>query len=111
MDVQMDVKRQGERCLLCLEGELTIYDAAALKLELLKLQDESSQLEINLARVSEMDTAGFQLLYMLKWRANHEGKTLSLVAHSQATLEVIELFHMGSFFGDPLVITSAHARD
>ena len=103
----MTVRIERERNLvrLSLEGELTIYHVTELKAELLAGIQDEPEVEINLSAVSEMDTAGFQLLVLLKREAMRLGKTLRLVEHSQATLEVIDSYNMVSYFGDPVVIT------
>lgn len=85
-------------------GEMTIYHAAEMKGELLPCIDCGAEVEIDLSGVSEMDTAGFQLLLLVKREAADAGKLLRLVAHSPATLEVLDLFNMASYFGDPVVM-------
>ena len=90
---------------LHVEGEMTIYHAAALKQDLLERLAGAPETEINLSRVTEMDTAGFQLLVLAKREAAREGRVLRLVAHSPATLEVMDLFNMSGYFGDPVVIS------
>lgn len=92
-------------CRASVSGEMTIYHAAEMKEELLPCVARSREVEINLSGVSEMDTAGFQLLLLAKREAAAAGKPLRLVAHSPATLEVLDLFNMASYFGDPVVIS------
>ncbi len=91
-------------CRVRVTGEMTIYHAAEIKQELLPCFDLCEELEINLSEVSEMDTAGFQLLLLVKRVASREGKPLRLVEHSQATLEVLDLLNMVSYFGDPVMM-------
>ena len=64
-------------------------------------------LELDLAHVAEMDTAGFQLLALAKRESLRLNHTLRIVGHSAAVREVIEFLNMAAFFGDPLVITAA----
>jgi len=61
-------------------------------------------MEVSLAGVSEMDTAGFQLLVLAKREAARLGRPMRLVEHSPATLEVMDLLNMAAYFGDPVVI-------
>ena len=89
---------------LYLDGNLTIYEAPAIKDSLVAALNESAALELDLSQVGEIDTAGFQLLVMAKREAGRQGKTLSLVAHSAAVREVLDFFNMVGFFGDPLLI-------
>jgi anti-sigma B factor antagonist len=89
-----------------IEGEMTIYNALELKDRLLASLDQSAHMEIDLAGVSEIDSAGLQLLAMAKNEARARGKTLSISGHSPAVLEVLELCDLESFFGDPVLIRS-----
>jgi anti-sigma B factor antagonist len=95
---------------LRLDGELTIYRAAELKAELLEaLEAAPDALEVDLSGVSEIDSAGVQLLMLAKRRAQAVQRTLRLVGHSAAVVEVFELLDLAAFFGDPLVVP-AHAH-
>lgn len=94
--------------MLSLSGELTIFRAAELKDELLQALTRAGQtggvLELDLSQVSELDTAGLQLLMLLKKTARPRGCELRLLAHSPAVLEVFELLNVAAYFGDPLVM-------
>lgn len=89
---------------LTIEGELTIYTAAKRKPELLAFLNSGEDLEMNLAGVTEIDTAGLQLLILIKREAAQSGKTLSFVMHSKIVLEVLELANLIGPFGDQVVL-------
>lgn len=89
---------------LALEANLTIYNAVDLKRQLLEALRASQGLDLDLSRVAEMDTAGFQLLVLAKRESQRLGRSLRIVGHSPAVQEVIEFFNMAAYFGDPLVI-------
>jgi anti-anti-sigma factor len=89
---------------LAIEGELTIYTAAQQKPKLLSFLKKAKQLEINLAGVSEIDTAGLQLLILIKREAAQAGKSLNFVMHSKAVLETLELANLIGTFGDQVVL-------
>ena len=61
--------------ILVIEGELTIFTAAEQKTQLLSFLKPLTTLEINLANVNEIDTAGLQLLILIKREAAHTGKS------------------------------------
>ena len=105
--------RDGEPSVVRIEGEMTIYQAEQLKRTLLDALDRTSVLEVNLAAVTELDTAGVQLLMLAKKTARDRQKELRLVAHSEAVVEVFELIDLGPYFGDPLVISppASHAAE
>jgi anti-anti-sigma factor len=92
------------RAALRIEGEFTIFQAADLKPVVL-----TSPLpqEIDLSGVSEIDTAGVQLLMVAKRSAQEQGRELRLVGHSPAVLEVFELLNVAAYFGDPLLMDSS----
>ena len=105
MDATFEALQQGDLCQVTLAGELTIYTVDEFKKKLLTSQQDCQQMEINLSQVEELDTAGVQLLVLLKREARQAGKTLTLVCHSAAILEVMELLKLEVYFGDPLVLT------
>jgi anti-sigma B factor antagonist len=89
---------------LRIEGELTIFRAMELKPVLLA---EPPPQEIDLAGVTEIDTAGVQLLMLAKRAALAQQRELRLVGHSPAVIEVFELLNVAAYFGDPLVMASS----
>ena len=93
---------------LILDGPMTIYNATEIKSQLMNGMANASIVELDLSHVSEMDTAGFQLLVMAKRESQRHGHTLRIVAHSQAVRDVIDFYNMDAFFGDPMVIPADH---
>lgn len=89
---------------LDIEGELTIFTAADQKTQLLAFLESGDELEINLTGVNEIDTAGLQLLILIKREAAHAGKTLSFVMHSKVVVDILELTKLTTAFGDPVVL-------
>ena len=94
---------------LSLTEDLTIYHALELKQTLLDALSTTSDLELNLSQVSEMDTAGLQLLILLKKEAQRAGKSVRIVAHSQAVSALIDFCNLAAEFGDPLIIPARQA--
>ena len=91
---------------IAIEGPMTIYEAAENKRTLLEALGRGAELEIDLSGVSEMDTAGIQLLLLVKREGTKANKRVRLTAHSHASLDAIDLFELGGYFGDPVVIPS-----
>jgi anti-anti-sigma factor len=90
----------GAPLVVYIEGEMTIYRAAELKQTLLTPIAEGAVLEFDLSRVTELDSAGVQLLMLAKRTAQAKQSELRLVAHSPAVLDVMGLLNLGSYFGD-----------
>ncbi|HJW24483.1 MAG TPA: STAS domain-containing protein [Rhodocyclaceae bacterium] len=99
----------GTNNCLAIDRDLTIYHAIELKKELLDALAAGDQLDLDLSRVEEMDTAGLQLLILTKQEATQQGKALRIVQHSPAVREVIDFYNMAAHFGDPLVILANEA--
>jgi len=74
---------------------------------LLDALGSTDELELDLMQVGDIDTAGLQLLILLKKEAQRSGKRLSIVAHSQAVRAVIDFCNLAAELGDPLVIPAA----
>ena len=93
-------------CQFRVDGDLNIYTAADTKASLMPLLAQCPELEIDLSQVSEMDSAGLQLLILAKRECADRNGSLHLVGHSPAVLEVLDMCNMTPFFGDPVVISS-----
>ncbi len=89
---------------LRIEGEFTIFRAMELKPGIF-----SNPLpeEIDLTGVTEIDTAGVQMLMLAKRDAIAQQRELRLVGHSRAVIEVFELLNVAAYFGDPLIMDSS----
>jgi len=88
-----------------IEGELTIYTAPTEKQRLIALLTNCDEaIELNLAKVEEIDTAGLQVLILLKREAAKLNKKLYFVMHSKAVLDVLELCNLTATFGDPIIL-------
>ena len=97
-------KKKTGLCEVGLDGELTIYEASALKDELFKKIEKCKGVSINLSNVSELDTSCFQILIAAKRECDKREIEFTMNSHSPAVLEVMELYNMGSYFGDPVVM-------
>jgi anti-anti-sigma factor len=87
-----------------IKQDMNIYNSSEQKGMLLKALDGCQELDIDLSHVGEIDTAGFQILLLTKREALKSGKTVRLTGHSKAVTELIDLYNMASYFGDPMVI-------
>ena len=94
---------------LSLNEDMTIYHALGQKNQLLDALSACQVLELNLLQVGEIDTAGLQLLVMLKKEAQRTHKRVAIVAHSQAVHAVIDFCNLAAELGDPLLIPAANA--
>lgn len=85
-------------------GELTIYTASDTKTQLVEALAKHREIEIDLSQVSEIDTAGMQLLILAKKEAARNHLQVRFSDHSPAVIDAMELLDLTAFFGDPVVM-------
>lgn len=95
---------------LSITDDLTIYNAATLKDQLLGSLNEYPTIELDLSRVAAIDTSGIQLLMLAKRECQENDKALNIVAHSPAVHELMDFYNIAGFFGDPLVIPARESN-
>jgi anti-sigma B factor antagonist len=91
---------------LAILEDMTIYQAQAQKEQLLAALAATAALELDLSAVPEMDTAGLQLLLLLKREALQQGKPLTIVGHSPERPASLDFCHLAGVFGDPMLISA-----
>lgn len=79
-------------------GELTIYQANAVAQGLKAAQNEGALRDVDLADVSEIDTAGLQILLAARDKAADLGERLLLRNPGPAVLEVLALAGLSDAF-------------
>lgn len=87
---------------IALQGELTIYTVAEIRNRLLEVMAMTDEVEVDLGGVSDIDTAGLQLMLLAKRRP---GKEVRFTHHSAAVLRLVDMANVGLMLGDPLVIS------
>jgi anti-anti-sigma factor len=80
-------------------GDLTIYTATDWTTDLLQRLNDCDSLTVDLSKVAEMDSAGLQLLLLLKREAGQQDCKLVLAHPSETVLEVLDLLNMREPFG------------
>lgn len=92
MDIQEDIN--GSVCRLRLAGELTIYTASEFKPRVLGALAGGAVLEVHAADVTEVDTAGVQLLLLAKREAVAAGKQMRVVSPSAAMQDALGQYYL-----------------
>jgi anti-sigma B factor antagonist len=85
---------------------MTIYQAQAQKEQLLAALAATEDLELDLSGVGEMDTAGLQLLLLLKREVLQQGKQLTIIGHSPSVQRLFDFCNLVGVFGDPMLISA-----
>lgn len=101
-----ETKRKGKIARLAIAGELTICTATEIKARLTDAMSHAKEVEVDLSGVSEMDTAGLQLMLIAK---RSPGKQVRFINHPRAVLRLIDLANLGGVLGDPLVISATES--
>jgi len=92
-------EREGH-VLLQVSGGLTIFQAAEYKPQLLHAIDGAdAMLELDLNGVDELDTAGLQLLFLLKREADAQYKRLHISGVSAEVQDVFDMLRLQAHFG------------
>jgi anti-anti-sigma factor len=91
----MNAKTQLDETRLHIDGGMTIYQAAELKMLLLSKLNKVSKLEIDLSAVSEIDTTGLQLLLALK----REKKPVTLINPNHCIKQLAEFLQLHQVLG------------
>ena len=102
--MQIEIEKQGQQCLVKMAGDVTLDDSLELKRKLLDAVSTSTEIEVDVSQVSDIDTAGFQLLILAKREAVLRQKKFRLIKHSQPVVEMMVTYNLASYFGDPLVL-------
>ncbi|MFS2005390.1 STAS domain-containing protein [Duganella sp. CT11-25] len=89
---------------IAIDGEMTIYRAADLKITVLEALRKTRVLEIDLSGITELDTAGLQVLMLAKQAAAADQRELRLLRHSPAVMEIFQMLDLVAFFGDAVLI-------
>lgn len=92
------------------EGELTIYTASDSKARLVDALTQHKEVEIDLSAVTEIDTAGLQILILAKKEAARQQSQVRFTDHSPAVIDAMELLDLTGFFGDPVIIPADKTR-
>jgi len=97
---------KAEHIRIKIEGEMTISRVAELKEQIMPTLLQAGEVEIDLSGVTEIDAAGMQLMLAAKLESIVRDVKLAFIGHSQVVQDVLDLCDLGSFFGDPMVISS-----
>jgi anti-anti-sigma factor len=96
--------KAGAIARLALASDLTIYHARAHKETLLAALADTARLELDLSAVCDIDSAGLQLLILIKREAGSQGKHVAITGHSTPVRQAIDFCNLAAAFDDPMVI-------
>lgn len=91
-----------------LSGEMTIYTASEIKQRFVDLPPAEGALDIDLSGVTEIDSAGLQLMLLLKRKPDAE---FHFVHHSAAVLRLVDLANLAGMLGDPVILSATATKE
>jgi len=86
-----------------LTGEMTIFQAEELFLQLKPLAASGKDLTLDVSGVSEMDSSAVQILLVMRDALRADGQQLTLANHSDAVLDVMAVMGLSGCFNDPVI--------
>ena len=90
---------------LDLPEDLTIHQARSLAPELISAVCRGEPISMNLSKVTRIDTAGIQLLWLLQREAVRVGAALKFTQPSESVTEMVDFYNLQSTL--PLSLSAA----
>lgn len=78
--------------LISIDGEFTIFTAAEIRDRLLDAMNAPGRLNVDLSGVTEMDTAGLQIMLASQLEATRRRMEVAFVSASQAVRDVLAIY-------------------
>ena len=92
--MSVQVEKENGAVKFIIENNMTIFNASELKQTLLDALSEPTNIKLDLSQVNEIDSAGFQLLLMLKNESKKNNKEYQITACSSAVTSLLDLFNL-----------------
>ena len=96
MPTRMSNKRKEVK--ISLNGEMTIYTCNEMKIKLMEAVSKDCNVTINVSNVTEMDTAGLQLLILVKNELMQNDFQLMIIGKNESVTGVMNICNMSEYF-------------
>jgi anti-sigma B factor antagonist len=90
--MEIELKKKASSLIIKPIGELSVYSANEFKQCFATEEPKYLEIEIDLSRISRLDTAGFQLLLMTRCEAGRGSKSIRYVNPSGEVLRVCAIY-------------------
>ncbi|HEX8962561.1 MAG TPA: STAS domain-containing protein [Rhodocyclaceae bacterium] len=87
---------------MALAGEVTVFNAGTIRSQLLAALDGTDDVDVDLSQVTEIDSAGVQLIVAAKREAESRNKALHFTGCSGPVLDVIGLLGLSAYLTDAI---------
>lgn len=85
---------------VALSGEVTVFNANAVRDQLLGALKETGDLDVDLSEVTEIDTAGVQLILAARREAKARSKAVRFSGCSPVVLDVMGLLGLSAYLAE-----------
>lgn len=103
--MEITTEDRADHRLLRLSGEFVIQHAARARTELLEGLEGAPRVLADLSGVSELDSAGVQLLIALRRECSRRAVPAAFQNHSPAVLRMLDLYGLVAWFGDRIKLS------
>jgi anti-anti-sigma factor len=96
--MSIDVINESGRCRVRIEDELTIYTAGQATGAIRAALAANANVAIDVGGVTEIDTAGLQILLVARKEAMLKNRAVSFVGQNRVVSECLQLMNLANFF-------------
>lgn len=96
--MSIDVLKEHTGCRIRIDDELTIYTASVVNSTIRDALAANDSVAIDLTGVTEIDTAGLQILLMARKEAALRQRAVSFIGHNRAVIDCLHLMNLSNFF-------------
>lgn len=97
--MSISVHKDGDVLSIRVSGEMTIYNAFEFKKGLAAHLFTAKEIDMDLTDVSEIDTAGLQLIVLIRKESMNADKRLRITSLSAPAEGIVRLYNMKEFLG------------
>ncbi len=83
-----------------LAGEVTVFNAGAVRDRLISALEDTDDVDVDLSQVTEIDSAGVQLIVAAKREAEARHKAMHFSGCTPAVLDVVTLLGLSAYLTD-----------
>lgn len=94
----IEIHNEAGCCQIRIEDELTIYTASAVAAAISTALNSHASVAIDLSGVSEIDTAGLQILLVARKEALLHERQVRFIGQNRVVLEALQLMNLINFF-------------
>lgn len=96
--MSIDVHQDPAGCHIRIDDELTIYTASVVNSAIRDALAANDKVAIDLTGVTEIDTAGLQILLMARKEAALRQRAVRFLGHNPAVIDCLRLMNLSNFF-------------